>query len=453
MRIAWLLLCAPAFSAQQEDLWFAGGRLFDAVADESRSNTGVRVRAGRILEVDGTPPDEARVVRLSDEETLIPGLFDLHAHYAIDLFGRGRTDETHSYPAIFLANGVTSTFPAGENSPEAMRALALRLDQGDQIGPRLWRSGPYFGRWRRGWDRNMSAADLRAEVDALAAEGVTGLKAKMITPEHLAVLVERAHVHGLRVTGHVDSGFRGSVNPKHAIELGIDRIEHFLGGDQLVGTRPAYTSLLEVDVDEPAFAEICALYIERGVYFDATLSAFGYFGEQDPIVFTTWEDERSFFTAFVQVLFADRPPRPPIEQFERIYWKKRGHLLAFYERGGGPWITTGTDHPSWGDYLSGFGIHRELHCMVLSGLPHHAVLKAATINGARALGLGDRLGSIEAGKLADLVVLRGDPLSDITATRNPRLVVKAGVPHDPAALLESVRGTIGPRTEEQLSDW
>ena len=265
MRLLLALVLVSFGFAQEADLWIVGGRVFDAVSDEARPNTGLRLRAGRILEVDGTPPEDAEVHRLDPADTVLPGLFDLHAHYAIDLFDKGRIDETASYPAIFLANGVTSTFPAGEVSPDEMRALKLRLDRGEQVGPRLWRSGPYFGRWRKGWKRDMSAEELRAEVDALAAEGVTGLKAKSISPEHLKVLVERAHQHGLRVSGHVDSGFRGSVNPKDAIGLGIDRIEHFLGGDQLPPTRSAYSSLLSVDVTAPAFAEICDLYIERGV--------------------------------------------------------------------------------------------------------------------------------------------------------------------------------------------
>ena len=132
----------------------------------------------------------------------------------------------------------------------------------------------------------MSAEELRAEVDALAAEGVTGLKAKSISPEHLEVLVAAAHRHGLRVTGHVDSGFRNSINPKDAIELGIDRIEHFLGGDQLPPTRSAYSSMLDVDITAPEFAEICDLYVARGVYFDATMSAFGF--EASPHPHAAW---------------------------------------------------------------------------------------------------------------------------------------------------------------------
>jgi imidazolonepropionase-like amidohydrolase len=451
MILAAMLALVPMLQAG--DIWIAGGRIFDGVSEKSRVNRGVLVRAGRILAVDSEPPKDAEVLRLERDQTLLPGLFDLHAHHAIDLFERGRRDETTGYPAIFLANGVTSVFPAGEVTPDDMRALKLRLDRGEQAGPRLFRSGPYFGSWRKGWDRKMSAEDLRAEIDVLAAEGVSGLKVKGINPDHLRVLVERAHQHGLRVTGHVSSGYRNSVNPRDAIEMGIDRVEHFLGGDQLPNTRGAYPSMLEVDVKDKAFDEICRQYIEHGVYFDATMSAFGYFGERDPEVFTTWQDERSFFTPYVQDLLKDRPGRPPLDLFEKVYWKKREHLLAFYKRGGGPWITTGTDHPSWGDYLSGFGIHRELHCLVLSGLPEHAALRAATINGARALGVGDTLGSLEPGKFADCFVVDGDPLKDIKATRDVAWVMKAGIVYMAEDLLESAKGTLGPKGDSDLNDW
>ena len=91
--------------------------------------------------------------------------------------------------------------------------------------------------------------------------------------------------------------------------------------------------------------------------------------------------------------------------------------------------------------------------MTYAGLPPAAVLKAATINGANALGIQARLGSIEAGKLADLVVVNGDPVKDIKAARNIRFVIKDGVVHDPEALLRSAEGKIGPVGPDDHADW
>ena len=91
--------------------------------------------------------------------------------------------------------------------------------------------------------------------------------------------------------------------------------------------------------------------------------------------------------------------------------------------------------------------------MVHAGLPAIAVLKAATINGANALGVGDKLGSIEVGKLADLVIANGNPLDDIKAARNVRLVIKAGVVYDPEQLLQSAEGMIGPAGPDDHADW
>jgi imidazolonepropionase-like amidohydrolase len=91
--------------------------------------------------------------------------------------------------------------------------------------------------------------------------------------------------------------------------------------------------------------------------------------------------------------------------------------------------------------------------MVLSGIPPAAALRIGTINGARALGMADRLGTIESGKLADLFIIRGNPLADIRNTRNVRWVIRGGTLYDAPALLESMKGRLGPAGHEDEDRW
>jgi imidazolonepropionase-like amidohydrolase len=425
-----------------------GGWLFDGTGDERVPNPGIVVADGRILRIGlsggESLPEEVEILELEAEDTLLPGFFDLHAHYAVDFFGTGRTDETTVYPALFLGNGVTSTFPAGEVNPEEMRALRLRIEAGEQVGPRLFNSGPYYGTWRAGWDPEMTADSIRAEVDHWVGQGAHGFKAKGISPYHLEALIEAAHAHGRTVTGHLDSGFRNTVNPRDAILMGIDRVEHFVGGDAMPATRSAYASLVEMTPDMPEFREQVERFIEHGTFYNATLTAYGYFGAQDPEFFEYFWPEMDLLTPHTRREVEARLPREVNAQFEEIFRVKMGLLERFHDLGGGHLITLGTDHPSWGQFFSGFGVHREMHAMVAAGLPPASVLRIATLNGARALGVEDRLGTLEEGKLADMVVVRGDPLEDIRRTRNPPFVVKGGVVHDGPALLEGMRGRLGP---------
>ena len=116
-------------------------------------------------------------------------------------------------------------------------------------------------------------------------------------------------------------------------------------------------------------------------------------------------------------------------------------------------MIVGTDEPVYENLLPGFAYHRELLAMTYAGIPPAAVLKAATINGARALGIDARLGSIEGGKLADLFVVRGNPLDDIKAARDIKFVVRDGIAYDPAELLQSAEGKIGPAGPDDHADW
>lgn len=438
--VAATLIEAPA---RAQDLLVRGGQIFDAVDGSVRTNDGVLVRGGRIVSLapEGAAATGIATLDLAVDDCLLPGIVDLHAHYNINVCDLGRVDETEHYSIIYLANGVTSTFPAGEYDPEPMLAMRRRIDRGEQIGPRVYNSGPYFG---QGMRRNASVEEVHAQVDEWAERGARGFKAKRIGPDQLAALIERAHLHGLTVTAHLDSGFRNSVNPRDAVLMGIDRIEHFLGGDLLPDSRPAYSSLRELtptDLDGPSFDAIVELFIEHGTVFDATLTAYGYFSARDDGVYDQWDDEAAYLTPYVRAWAADKPLEP-IDQFARIYRIKHETVRRFHEAGGT--ITLGTDHVSTGQYLAGFAAHREIHALNNAGIPAADVLRIATINGARAIGMGDRVGSIEAGKLGDMIVIRGNPLEDVRRTRTVHTVIKGGVVHRTDELLDAVRGKLGP---------
>lgn len=447
-----------ASSESPSGLLVTGGRWLDVETGTLRENTGILIRDGVFVAVEDPSPAQtagAEVLELEPDRVILPGLFDVHAHYAVDLFGDGRVDETAAYPALFLANGVTSTFPAGEMDPYAMRDLRIAIDEGERPGPRIFNSGPYFGSWRRGWDNDAMTADsIRSEVDYWVEQGVRGFKAKGIRPDHLRALIEAAHAHGLTVTGHLDSGFRGTVNPRDAILMGIDRVEHFLGGDMMPADRTAYASL-EVfdDFDGPALRDIIRLYLEHGVFFDATLSIYGYWGPHDPEMTAYWTDELRFLTPYMRGIIEARPDRPVYETFARLSPIKRKTAKAFYDGGGRDLMTLGTDDPSWGRYWSAFGAHRELLALWRAGIPPADVFRIATLNGARAFRADDELGSIAAGKLADMFVIRGDPLEDVRNARNVEYVVSRGRLYEAAALFASVEGTIGPSSEADEAAW
>jgi len=218
-------------------------------------------------------------------------------------------------------------------------------------------------------------------------------------------------------------------------------VEHFIGGDAFPAGRSAYASLARMTPSTPGYREEVALFRRHHVTFDATITAYGYFAPHRDSLFDYWVDERKLFTPEVEAWLRthDRPSYP---SFDSIYRAKCALLSAYYHGGGR--LGVGTDHPSWGEFLPGFGYHRELEAYVRCGVPPAATLRAATIGGARGLDVADKLGSIEVGKYADLVVVEGNPLEDIRVTRKLRLVMKAGKIYDPQALLAGVVGRLGP---------
>lgn len=439
------------------DLMIRGGWLFDGVSNIRRQNTGIVIREGKIVEVDADLHEKiftaSNVIDLSDSETILPGMIDLHAHYNLDIVDVGRVEEVIYNGMIFLANGVTSTWSAGEYYPERVLEQRDLVDSGEETGPRFFASGPYFGAFRceysvktaeddcSAWPNDITEEEIRAEVDKWAEQGVVSIKIKQATPGETKILIEQAHKRGMMTTGHL-SNYEGEydVDLRDAILMGIDRIEHQI----TLGSGGQESDEMEQMID---------LIIKHQVYYDANLQMYGGINLRKELGSEMiWANEAKYFTPYAQALLEKRGDPPP-ESDEAEFAQRVLELNRLYESGGENLLLVGTDEPVYTTLLPGFAFHRELLAMVYAGLPNISVLKAATINGANALGVADKLGSIEPGKLADLYVTKGNPLNNIKSARNIQLVIKNGVIYDPDTLLKSAEGMIGPKGPDDHNAW
>lgn len=450
--IGCILLFVAGHKGYSQDLIIKGGWLFTSTDDKIVSNPGIWIKSGKIMQLGNVDSQiNTSVIQLSNTDFVLPGLIDLHAHYRVSYDGVAK-DDTVAMPKIFLANGVTSTFPAGEVEPEKMKDLRKKISLGETDGPRILSSGPYYGAAAPDWNEHFTTQDIFDRVDQAVANGAKGFKAKNITPKHLQALIQRAHYHGLTVTGHLNSGVNNSVNPNDAILMGIDRIEHFLGGDLYADSTHAYNSLQGMNPNDPKINDIINLYIRHGVYFSATLGTYGAIGYSKDPAFDSWIDETQFLTPFTKDLVSTFKVSDFSQLCAKIYPVKMSIIKRYYDAGG--LISLGTDRPLLlknylGSQLGGFFAHREIELMVAAGIPPADALKIGTINSARAIGLSDRLGSIEVSKWADLMVIKGNPLDDIRNTRTVHIVIKGGEVFFTKNLLEQVKGKLGPTSKEE----
>ena len=457
-----LLLIPQLASAQWADphageILILGGYLFDGIADERRPNTGIIIQNGWIIDVDADLEERvvntAGVIQLADTDTILPGLIDLHAHYNFDLVDNGRVEEVVYNGTIFLANGVTSTWSAGEYYPERVIAQRDLVDAGESVGPRLFASGPYFGAFRCeyniglasddciGWPNDITEAEIREEVNIWADQGVVSIKIKQASPGEMAILIDQAHKRGMTTAAHLANyDWEYDVDIRDAILMGLDRVEHEI----TLGSGGPESAHLPQMID---------LILAHEVYFDANLQMYGSINERKKhAAEMLWTNEAAYFTPYAQELLEKRGEPAP-ESSEAEFAQRVLEVKALHDAGGEHLLIVGTDEPVYTSLLPGFAYHRELLAMTYAGIPNASVLKAATINGARALKVDDQLGSIEPGKLADLVIVQGNPLQDIKAAREVRMVIKDGVAYDPEELLQSAEGMIGPTGPDDHADW
>ena len=201
---------------------------------------------------------------------------------------------------------LTRTFRAGESAPDRRREARVRIDAGKQVGARIFGSGPYWGAGRCGADANSSSSNcpewpaditadqIRAEVDYWADRGMRSLKIKQATPEQMRILIEHAHRRGLTTTSHLQTeDFHLEIHPREAIEMGLDRLEHSIASVEEV-------ILDRVRVGDPELEALYDLVIARGVYVDLTMRQYCSDTLRGRGLLQPWTDESRFFTPYVR---------------------------------------------------------------------------------------------------------------------------------------------------------
>jgi imidazolonepropionase-like amidohydrolase len=391
-----------------------GVTLFDGTGAAPLSNACVVAVDGRITAVGPLGkvaiPSGARVLSAPHGTTLLPGFIDMHVHSSV-------------HPGLmpyFLANGVTSVRDLGcaESRLEELKQYRADAPTGKQLGPRLFLAGPPLdglpraANWFPG-PAAQNAAEAETAVKALAESGVDVVKLyRRLGAPAARAAIEEAHRRGLPVTWDYQWNYRYLAN---AIQSGVDGLEHVFYSERASATE---------------CEQLAELIGGTGVWLDPTLVAFRPPDEtvsRDP----DFAQLPPTLTRFWNSLFW---PMETDSEFAAM----KGFVRRVHRHGGK--LLAGTDSPV--KYAApGYALHHELLLLSECGLTPKEVLMAATLRAAEALRKETELGTVQPGKLADLVLVSGDPLRDLRVTRKVRWVVLNGRLHRPSDLIAQAKRT------------
>jgi imidazolonepropionase-like amidohydrolase len=424
-------------------------KVIDGTGAPAKENQAIVIRGESIVSVQPAStarvPEGARVLELSGH-TVIPGLVGLHNHSYYTAAGGRAAQLSFSGPRLYLAAGVTTIRTTGARHPYEELNLKREIEAGRVVGPTMFTTGPYLTGQRGSltMTRLDSPEDARRVVRYWAEEGVSWFKAYTeISRAELAAAIDEAHKHGVKVTAHLCS-----VTYSEAVDLGIDNLEHglfanseYYPGKQPDECPPGFLSAYEkLDIGSEPVQRTIRRMVERNVAMTSTLVVYEISVRDRPPI-----DERVFEVLAPEIA---RDVRAVAEQRRKdglppeILKRAMEFEYAFAKAGG--LLAAGVDPTGYGAAPPGLGDQRNFELLLEAGFTPIEVVQIMTANGAKVLGILDSVGTVEPGKIADLVVIEGDPERERNI-RNVRLVFRRGVGWDSAKLIESVKGIVGIR--------
>ena len=468
--LALVLVAAPlegqtAVPPAQQPLFLTHITVVDVTGGPSRPEMTVVISDGRIASITpsagGSVPRGARVVN-SAGKYLIPGLWDMHVHLTEapaegDEIARPvKVDARAYYFPLLVANGVLAARDMG-GVLDTLTSWRKEIAAGKTLGPRLMVTGFKLGSANPvvpgGPAPVETAAQVRTSVELLRQHGADFVKVDfgLENADLYPVVAEESKRQGLTFVGHVPL----TINPGHASALGQRSIEHLMQVplacsseetalrrrlsalrakasllERLAGWSLWYQGLpheyavserIAATYDSVKAAALFKRFVDNGTWQTPTL-----FLERDRALHIPGNglELESRYGLASKMRRPSRPFTPENSQRSEAYYRRELQIVgAMYRAGVG--ILAGTDLPV-GHAIPGYGLHEELSLMVESGLPPLAALQTATLNPAKFFGLTDSLGTVEQGKVADLVVLGADPLADIENTNRIDAVIMRG---------------------------
>ena len=418
------------------DVIIRAARLFDPRDLSVTPGTSILIRGERVVKVgpdaELAAPAGAQVID-AHGQFVMPGLWDNHQHFG-DNVG-----------ALDIANGVTSARDMGNDTDTFLKRVA-RFDAGTELGPRVWKSGlidgtgPYAGPTKM---RISSAAEAIQDVDWYADHGYGQIKIySSVPPPIVPLIAAEAHARGLRVSGHVPA----FMNAQQFVADGADEIQHlnfivlYFLFDEVKETRNMnrFTAVAaharEFTPDKPQVREFIAYLARHHTVLDPTMNVFEALFCGDPAAITPGLEQIAPRMP-AQVRRGMLSGALPVPKGEEAAYREAlpamlRLLKALYDAG--VTIIPGTDS------LAGYGLHHELELYARAGIPPAEVLRLATLTSAQVIGVNGERGVIAPGKLADLILVDGDPSAQIADIDKLVLVMKGGRIYDPARIEQAL---------------
>lgn len=447
LAIGHLIWIAPQVSAHNEvSLIVERCSVFDSSSQKMLTDRNILISGDRILAI--TKPEQSvqlpeSVIRIDGRGRFaIPGLIDAHVHlmHVLD-FANISGDEILP---LYLAAGVTTVRSTGDEVVAAT-LIARHASQNPAWCPRVFTCSPVFdGVPPVHSDIGRGIGDptqVPAIIDEMRRWNVTTVKIYAGTGRSVGkAIIEESHRHQLPVAAHL-SGYAA----QQAIDDGVDCLEHIVSVFDFsipaeIASKAGHRSW--VDLNNPKCVALMEQLANHKTYVDPTLVVLRNMILLPDLPEVKEASDNSLVPKRLQDFWPTYLRKNGCPQGggevpgRRQTFAKYQELTGMLFRAGVP-LLVGTDAPE--PYVTpGFSLHQELELLVESGMPPAAVLSAATLTNATALGQAAKLGSISPGKFADVVLLAANPLDDIRHTRQIDLVIHGGTICRPADLLTRV---------------